>query len=330
MLVRFKERQFPVRGLAVFLISFLCLLGFWGMLEIPRALLLKSGSYPNLLAWGLGGRGGEWEEHSLLNGALICLTGVDARYLPGILEVGLPTAAFGGVTTTTLARGQAWETGEQSLSPRENPESEPKSYEVAIYHTHNAETYLPLDGKSKVDGKNGGVSLVGEEIVKVLAKAGIRAVHDLTIHDYPDFPRSYIESEVTAQRLVRENPGLKVLIDLHRDAGLPKKETVKVGGEDVARILLVVGNGERLANPHWRENYVFAQSIAHRLEERYPGVLKAVRLKAGRYNQHVSPRAILVEVGSDKNTLAESMGAVRCLANVLVELLEESKTAGES
>lgn len=330
MFVRFKERRLPVRGLAVFLVLFLCLLGFWGMVEIHRALLLKIVSYPDLLDWGLGGRGGKGDGHSLLNGALICLTGVDASYLPGILEVGLPTAAFDRTPTTTFARGQAWERGEQSLSSRNVSKNEAKSYEVAIYHTHNAETYVPLDGKSKVDGKNGGVSLVGEEIVKVLAEAGIRAVHDLTVHDYPDFPRSYIKSEVTAQRLVRENPGLKVLIDLHRDAGLPKKETVRVGGEDVARIMLVVGNGERLTNPHWRENYAFAQSIAHRLEERYPGVLKAVRLKAGRYNQHVSPHAILVEVGSDKNTLAESLGAARCLANVLVELLEESKTGGES
>ncbi|HHW41821.1 MAG TPA: stage II sporulation protein P [Syntrophomonadaceae bacterium] len=330
MLVRFKERQLPARGLAVFFGLCLCLLGFWGMVEIHRTLLLKIVSYPDLLEWGLGGRGGEWEEHSLLGGALICLTGVDARYLPGILEAGLPAAAFGGATTTTFAGGRTWEMVEQSLSQQVVAENEPAGCEVAIYHTHNAETYIPLNGRSKVDGKNGGVSLVGEEMVKVLGEAGIRAVHDLTVHDYPDFPTSYIKSEVTARKLVQENPELKVLIDLHRDAGLPKKETARVGGEDVARILLVVGTGERLANPHWRENYAFAQSIAHRLEERYPGVLKAVRLKAGRYNQHISPHAVLVEVGSDKNTLAEGLGAARCLAHVLVELLEESKTGGES
>lgn len=323
MWTHFRGRQFSERGLAVFLIFIVCLIGLWGICEISKAmspgiLCLK------LLELGLGDYGGGVGMGSLVSGAMISLTGIDPGYLPGILEAGLPVAAFGSGVTTTLAEGMPHDTGEQPLVQQVVPADRQTGCEVAIYHTHNAETYVPLDGKSKVEGKNGGVSLVGEEIVKVLEKAGIRAVHDLTIHDYPDFPTSYIRSEATARRLVEENPDLKVLIDLHRDAGLPKKETVKVGGEDVARILFVVGNGERLANPHWRENYAFAQSIAHRLEERYPGVLKAVRLKDGRYNQHLFPHAVLVEVGSDKNTLEECLRAARCLASVLVEVVEEA------
>ncbi len=119
------------------------------------------------------------------------------------------------------------------------------------------------------------------------------------------------------------------MIDLHRDAGLPRKETVRVGGEDAARILIIVGNGERLPNPHWRENYAFAQLIACRLEEKYPGILKAVRLKDGRYNQHVFPGAVLVEIGSEKNTLQECLRAGRCLADVLVEIVEENRSTGK-
>ncbi|MGB9791110.1 MAG: stage II sporulation protein P [Thermacetogeniaceae bacterium] len=323
MLARFQRRRVPRWGLAVFLISFVSMLGLGSLWRLPGCFSAE------LLRAGLGDYGGEWGFGSLFGGLLFCLTGIDPGYLPGILEAALPVAAAGNGAAAAFSESFAENGGERSLVQEDGSAEKRAGCEVAIYHTHNSETYVPLDGRSKVEGRNGGVSLVGEEIARALGEAGIKAVHDLTIHDYPDFPKSYIKSEATARRLVKENPDLKVLIDLHRDAGLPRKETVKVGGEDVARVLIIVGNGERLSNPHWRENYAFAQLIAHRLEERYPGVLKAVRLKDGRYNQHVFPHAVLVEVGSEKNTLQECLRAGRCLAEVLVDVVEEARSSGK-
>jgi stage II sporulation protein P len=180
-----------------------------------------------------------------------------------------------------------------------------------------------LHGRSKEEGKNSGITLAGEEIVKTLSQYGVRAVQDLTIHDYPDQPKSYIKSKVTAKRLLEENPDLKVLIDLHRDAGIAKKQTVTIGGREAAKLLFIMGNGQRIPNPHWQENYALARRIANRLNEKYPGLVKEVRLKDGNFNQNLSPRAILVEVGSDKNTLDEVLLAARCLGEVLAELIQE-------
>jgi len=64
---------------------------------------------------------------------------------------------------------------------------------------------------------------------------------------------------------------LKVLIDLHRDAGIPRKQTTTVDGQESAMIMFVVGNGQGIPNPHWQENLTLARKIANRLEEKYPG-----------------------------------------------------------
>jgi len=303
----------------------------WGVLQVPRLISLQGCSFQGILSLGLPlnvpeNEGGQ----PLLSKAVAVLTGLDSGYLPGILEHGLADA--GGITVpdTGVAAATAPEmTGELPLgttSGATTPDLSGQPILVAIYHTHNAETYIPWQGQSKVEGQNGGVSVVGNEIVKVLAEQGINSVHDLTIHDYPNFPLSYIKSLPTATRLVKQNPSLKALLDVHRDAGLPIKETVKVGGEDSARIIIVIGDGQRgLPDPNWRENYAFAQEVGNRLQEMYPGVLKQVRLMEGRYNQHVFPHAILVEVGSDKNTLNEALVAGRCFASALVAVINEKQ-----
>jgi stage II sporulation protein P len=46
-------------------------------------------------------------------------------------------------------------------------------------------------------------------------------------------------------------------------------------------------------------------------------------LKDGSYNQNLSPKAVLIEVGSDKNTLDECLIAAHCLGEVLAELIQE-------
>ncbi len=319
----------------------LFLILMWGLVQTaPRLVSYAGSSFQSALAWGLPSTvaeedGQPWpgsSEGALWAGAAMAgLTGFDPGYLPGILEHGLPEAAEaagavqpGGVTAPAVgAMGT-----EQPLNGSEPSGStldlSQQPVLVAIYHTHNSETYIPWQGQSKVEGQNGGVSVVGDEMVKVLAANGIRTDHDLTIHDYPNFLFSYINSESTAARLVRQNPDLRALLDVHRDAGLPVKETVKVNGVDSARIMIVIGNDNNLPYPHWQwqENYAFAQLVSHRLQELYPGVFKEIMLKDGRYNQHVFPHAILVEDGSDLNTLDEALVAARCFATALADVIK--------
>ncbi len=315
MYLRIKQRPRLGQRVSILLLSFICLIGAG-----------VDFSYTELLENGLSSGIRQTEGASFLRTAFKFICGVDPSDPSGVLEKGLPYSV-------SAERTAAASSGEAVKQPVEKnlyidpafmeEELAKKPVEAAIYHTHNAETYIPLHGRSKEEGKNSGITLAGEEIVKTLSQYGVRAVQDLTIHDYPDQPKSYIKSKVTAKRLLEENPDLKVLIDLHRDAGIAKKQTVTIGGREAAKLLFIMGNGQRIPNPHWQENYALARRIANRLNEKYPGLVKEVRLKDGNFNQNLSPRAILVEVGSDKNTLDEVLLAARCLGEVLAELIQE-------
>ena len=70
----------------------------------------------------------------------------------------------------------------------------------------------------------------------------------------------------------------------------------EIGGKKVSKIMFVVGSDTRLPHPGWKENYAFAQKLAHKMEEMYPGLLKGFG-SGRRYNQHISHGAILLEMG---------------------------------
>lgn len=199
---------------------------------------------------------------------------------------------------------------------------------VGIYNTHNAENYYP--GKEKLEGKNGGVSLVAETLSQVLEKKhGIKVVRSVTIHDYPKFELSYSLSAKTAREMLQNFPSLQAIIDVHRDAGLRAREVVKVDNKNVARILLVVGSNARLQHPNWKRNHEFAKKVAATLEKLYPGVSKGVRVQDGRYNQHLHPHSLLVEMGSAKNSLEEAQNAAALLADALAEVIRQDSKASK-
>lgn len=196
---------------------------------------------------------------------------------------------------------------------------------IAIYNTHNAETYIPTAGKARVDGENGGVALVAQTLTnKLEEKYGITTVYADTIHDYPDYIKSYTNSSRTVKTLLEKYPDLKILIDVHRDA-LPSKDslTMNINGQSTARIMFVVGSDERSPHPNWKQNQALAQKINDVLESKQPGICRGVRVKPGTYNQQLHPGAILVEVGNDNNSLKEAERAVIILAEALSEVLKQ-------
>jgi stage II sporulation protein P len=194
---------------------------------------------------------------------------------------------------------------------------------VLIYNTHNSETFLPTDGVKLMPGTNSGVETVAAHLEKILLERhGIQSIRSTEIHDYPSWARAYINSERTAKNLLRENPSVQIVLDIHRDAGLPHKGVITTStGYNMAKILLIVGSDTRLPHPTWRRNLEFAQMLGRKMDEIYPGLLKAVRVQGGRYNQHLHERSILVEVGCYQNTLEEALLSAEALADVVKEVL---------
>lgn len=195
---------------------------------------------------------------------------------------------------------------------------------VGIYCTHNAECYLPSQGVEKLEGKNGGVYLVAQHLKETLeSKYGIGTVLSDTIHDYPDWSKSYTNSLVTLEGMKKEHPSIQLFIDMHRDALTPKDTTTtEIDGVKVSKIMFIVGSDNRLPHPNWRKNRDFAQKIANEMEKSYPGLLKGVRVQDGRYNQHVSTHAILLEMGGTENTLEETKKSAEMFAAVVNNLVK--------
>ena len=195
--------------------------------------------------------------------------------------------------------------------------------QVLLYHTHNAETYQPTYGVSKVTGQNGGVVQAAKLFQSVLQqKYGIRTIHNTSLHDYPDWNRSYQNSLATVQQMLQANPDVKAVFDIHRDAGFTSKKatTATVHGKQAARIMLVIGANHE----NWKENLAFARRLEAVCKELYPGLLREnIHIReTGRYNQQIHPHAVLLEIGSDLNTQEEADYALECFSHVVYEVLK--------
>jgi stage II sporulation protein P len=195
---------------------------------------------------------------------------------------------------------------------------------VGIYNSHNAEAYIPTYGKAKVEGENSGVFKVGQRLKEVLqSKYRVPVVESETIHDYPEYDKAYTNSSRTVKAMIKSYPSLRVLLDIHRDA-LPNnnRETIEIDGQKVAKILIIVGTDQRYPNPNWRKNLELAESIAHNLEAKHPGLCLGVRLKEGTYNQQYHTGALLFEIGNANDSLEEAERAADYLAEALSQCLK--------
>jgi len=141
-------------------------------------------------------------------------------------------------------------------------------------------------------------------------------VHDRNIYDYPSYTGSYTRSGEAVQDWLAEYPGIKVVIDVHRDAlgenGVVYKTMAEEQGVVASQMMLLVGTDESgLEHPGWQQNLSLALYLQRVVSAAHPTLMRPVELVPQRYNQHLSPGSIILEVGSSGNTLQEALAAVR-------------------
>ncbi|MGE5549171.1 MAG: stage II sporulation protein P [Bacteroidota bacterium] len=201
------------------------------------------------------------------------------------------------------------------------PAELPATRRVVIFHTHTSESYLPISGRDHLENGAGDIVQVGDYLARALEAEGFAVTHDRTLNDQVPFRDAYRRSLVTAERLLAEHPDPLALIDLHRDATPGVVGTIELGGVKVARLVLVVGTDRLgLPHPHWRDNLAFAHNLRDAAERLYPGLLARIDLSDARYNQHLFPRAVIVEIGNQHSTAVEVFQAATCLAKILAEV----------
>jgi len=197
---------------------------------------------------------------------------------------------------------------------------------VGIYHTHTAESFVPSAGVAhSPGGQRGDIVDVGEALVKRLSTYGIETVQSNKIHDYPSFMKAYNASEITVKNMLSENPSIQMIFDIHRDAEKKENTTAVVNGVQVARMMIIVATGQPgLPQPHWQDNHAFAKLIDAKMNQRYPGVSRGIRLDDWRYNQQLHSRALLIEVGCQENTKEEAERGIELFGDIVAEIIAES------
>lgn len=161
---------------------------------------------------------------------------------------------------------------------------------ICLYMTHNDESYLISDGYDSIYG-NGGIYDVAKAFKHNLDTLGINTVLDNTLH-IPHDNSAYSRSNVTATSLFkRYSPD--AMFDIHRDAASRTTYLATVNGINRGMIRIVIG----LSNPYMEENEEFAMYLMSVADSMYPWLFKDIYYGKGHYNQAISSKCLLFEMG---------------------------------
>lgn len=227
---------------------------------------------------------------------------------------------------------------------------------ILLYHTHTMESYIATEkykyvasyGYDRTNDPNFNMDRVGDSLTNYLVNDyGVGVLHDRAIHDY-NYDQSYYNSSLSVKKYLDEYSSIKVTIDLHRDgygsvmkpgvdnipvlSNLPnqsyrKKYLININGQTAAKVLFIIGSRRTpQMNEDWKKNYEFAKQISDKLNELYPGMSLGIEVhQYAEYNQHFSEKGILIELGSNYNTLEEALNTTPYLAKAIYEVLKDDK-----
>lgn len=202
--------------------------------------------------------------------------------------------------------------------------------QVLIYHTHSQEAYADsVSGDSSTS-----VVALGAELAGILSeKYGITVMHHTGQYDVVSRNNAYANALPDLQQILSENPSIEVVIDLHRD-GVPSTThlVTEINGKPTAQVMFFNGLSRTtsqgdlayLANPYIEDNLAFSFQTQLAAAEYYPGFTRKIYLKGYRYNMHLVPKSMLIEVGAQTNTFEEAKNAMEPLANILAMVLKEN------
>ncbi len=209
-----------------------------------------------------------------------------------------------------------------------------KSPQVLIYHTHSSEAYMDEDVDyfyesyySRTQNEDFNVVGVGETIAKQLNSKGIKTLHDKTIHD-STYNGAYDRSAQSVLSNMDEYKDIKVVLDIHRDAIGTSERKIKpvfeYNGKKGAQIMIMSGcdtTGERNFLS-WENNLNFALKLQSTAEKLYPGMTRPLNFGFFAYNEYVCDGSLLIEVGTEANSIEEAEYTGKLLGNVLCEVLK--------
>lgn len=195
--------------------------------------------------------------------------------------------------------------------------------QILIYHTHSQEGFAD----SVVGDDSTNIQGVGEHLAKILEDTyGYKVLHHTVEYDINGRSDAYANALPGVEQVLAENPSIQVVIDLHRDE-MPEETrlVMDLDGKPTARFMFfnglsrtkTTGNIAYLYNENLDDNLAFSFQMQLKAAEYYPGLTRKIYLKGYRYNMHLKPKYLLIELGAQNNTLEEAMNACDPLAHIL-------------
>lgn len=195
---------------------------------------------------------------------------------------------------------------------------------ILIYHTHSQEGFADSvtgDASTTIMG-------VGQHLADILEQQyGYQVLHHTGTYDKETRDNAYSRSLPEITRILEENPQIQVVIDLHRDAVADENMhlVMDLDGRPTARFMFFngiswtrkTGSISYLQNDNLADNLAFSFQMKLKAEEYYPGLTRKNYINGYRYNMHVRPRTLLIELGAQNNTLEEAMNACDPIAHLL-------------
>ena len=209
--------------------------------------------------------------------------------------------------------------------------------QILIIHTHGTEAYLPAEGEEytpsdpyRTTDPERSVIRVGDALCSALEEYGLRVLHDRTLYDYPSYSGSYERAAASIEAYLAAYPDIALVLDVHRDAIGDESTVYKTcaapGG--MAQVMLVCGTDEYLEHPLWRENLKLALAMQAAAVAADGTLMRPIHLAPERYNQQYTAGSLIIEVGTNGNTLSEALAAAELFGRAAGEMLASLAAPG--
>jgi stage II sporulation protein P len=233
-------------------------------------------------------------------------------------------------------------TKELDTEDKQTPPLSPNEKQtVYLYFTHTHESYLPylngVDDPAAAQNSKLNVTKVGEILKNKLEERGIGTYVDKT--DVVnllnkrgwDYGLAYQESRQVVLSAMKHHRDLQYFIDIHRDSQRKNATTTQINGKSYAKIAFIIG----AEHPNYEKNAALATELHKRLEKKYPGLSRGVIVKQGKntngkFNQDLSSKAFLIEVGGVDNTMDEITRACDAFADAFSDYYWHAEKVNQS
>ena len=189
---------------------------------------------------------------------------------------------------------------------------------VYIYSTHPNEKYL---GEKLNDYELDNTVVLASVILQEKLNAlGIETlVEEASVTKYlKDNNLTFNDSYQATRKFLNDKLNdydFDLIIDLHRDS-VSKETTVTIDEKNYAQIMFV-------QNVNYKSNVELANELNNILNTKYPSISRGIYNKyVDNFNQDLDEKVLLIELGSDNNTIEEVINSIDALTYSIKEILK--------